>query len=119
MSANKETGFKTADVSFDEFRRGLPAGVYRVVVNPERAQKYVQYRLWIKILMLPVIGIGVALSFSGYSWAGLPLVAFGIFFPRMIKKKAPEILLHLALRDQKIYREAIEYEILEVRAQSQ
>lgn len=118
MSNTDQTEYETIDVSHEEFRRGLPYGRYRVVVNPTLAQKYVQYRLWIKRLMLPVIGIGVALGFSGYLWAGLPLVLIGMLAPRLIRKKAPELLLHLATRDKDIYREAIEYEILEVRGRA-
>jgi hypothetical protein len=119
MSENNETEYETIDVPHDEFRQGLPLGRYRVVVNPARAQKYVQHRLWIKILILPVIGIGIALGMSGYFWAGLPLVVIGFLAPRLIRKKAAEFLLHLATRDKDIYREAIEYEILEVRGRGQ
>ena len=71
------------------------------------------------MLLLPVLGIGIALGISGYLWVGLPMVLVGVMAPRMIRKRAPELLLHLATRDRDIYREAIEYEILEVRARVQ
>ena len=119
MNDTNEARFETVNVSHEEFRTGLPAGRFRVIVNPALAPKYVQHRLWIKILLLPVLGIGVALGISGYLWAGLVLVLIGVLAPRMIKKRAPELLLHLATRDKDIYREAIEYEILEVRARVQ
>lgn len=116
MNDNSEALFETVNVSYEEFRAGLPVGRYRVIVNPTLAPKYVQHRLWIKILLLPILGLGVALGISGYIWAGLGLVLVGVLAPRMIKKRAPELLLHLATRDKNIYREAIDYEILEVRA---
>ena len=116
MNDNDDTRFETVNVSHEEFRAGLPAGRFRVIVNPALAPKYVQHRLWIKMLLLPVLGIGVALGISGYIWAGLALVLVGILAPRIIRKRAPELLLHLATRDKDIYREAIDYEILEVRA---
>ncbi|MEY4426643.1 MAG: hypothetical protein RL535_941, partial [Pseudomonadota bacterium] len=50
-----------------------------------------------------------------YTWLGLALVLLGLLVPRSIKKQAPKILLHLAQNDAKIYQEAIDYEILEVR----
>lgn len=117
MSEHEESQFKTADVSHDDFRRGLPHGHYRVVINPDLAPKYVQHRLAIRMLMLPVLGIGVALGLSGYIWAGLILVTIGFLGPRLIRRHAARLLLHLASQNQDIYREAIHYEILEVRAQ--
>ena len=105
----------TLEVSHQEFRSGLPAGRFRLVVNPDKARKYVRHRLLLTFLALPVIGIGAALALSGYTWSGLALVAAGVLAHRIIGAQAPRILLHLALHDARIYREAIDYEILEVR----
>jgi hypothetical protein len=102
-------------IPHQEFKTGLPRGRFRVIVNPERAQKYIKHKLFVVGIALPIIGIGAALALSGYPWAGLPLVLIGILLPRYIKKQAPQILLHLAQNDAKTYQEAIEYEILEVR----
>jgi hypothetical protein len=102
-------------VPHSEFRAGLPVGRFRVIVNPERAQKYVKHRLFVVGIALPLLGIGAALALSGYVWAGLPLVALGGLLPRVVKAHAPKILLHLAQQDAKTYQEAIDFEILEVR----
>ncbi len=102
-------------IPHQEFKTGLPRGRFRVIVNPERAQKYIKHKLFVVGIALPMIGIGAALALSGYPWAGLPLVLIGILLPRYIKKQAPKILLYLAQNDTKTYQEAIEYEILEVR----
>jgi hypothetical protein len=102
-------------VPHPEFRAGLPAGRLRVVVNPERAQKYVKHRLFVVGIALPLMGIGAALALSGYWWAGLPMVLAGFALPRVVKAHGPKILLHLALQDAKTYQEAIDFEILEVR----
>ncbi len=102
-------------VSHQEFRAGLPAGRFRLIVNPERAQKYVKHRLFVVGISLPLVGIGTALSLWGYPWVGIPVVIVGALLHRVIKAHAAKILLHLALHDAKTYLEAIEYEILEVR----
>jgi hypothetical protein len=102
-------------VSHAEFRSGVPAGRYHLIVNPERAQKYVKHRLFVAGISLPLLGIGAALAISGYLWAGLPMVLIGFVLPRIIKAHAPKILLHLAMNDEKTYFEAMDYEILEVR----
>ncbi len=102
-------------VPFTEFRAGLPVGHFRVIVNPERAQKYIKHRLFIVGIAMPLLGIGAALAISGYVWVGLPMVVLGLVLPRVVKAHAPKILLHLAQQDAKTYQEAIDFEILEVR----
>ena len=62
-----------------------------------------------------MLGIGTALSLSGYPWVGLPMIIIGALMHRVIKAHAPKILLHLALHDAKTYHEALDHEILEVR----
>lgn len=112
MSAENDAAL---NVSHAAFKSGLPAGRFKVIVNPERAQKYVKHRLFVIGFALPLLGIGAALALSGFFWAGLPMVALGLLLPRIIKAQAAKILLHLALQDEKTYDEAREYEILEVR----
>jgi hypothetical protein len=121
MPDNAQTTHPSTDpaaaiyVPFTEFRAGLPVGRFRVIVNPERAQKYVKHRLFIVGIALPLLGLGAALALSGYVWAGLPMVAIGALLPRVIKAHAPKILLHLAGQDAKTYQESIDFEIMEVR----
>jgi len=106
---------ETVEVSHQEFRTGLPAGRFRIVVDPAKARKYVRHRLLLTFIALPFVGIGAALALSGYPWAGLALVVIGVAGHRLIGAQAPKILLHLALHDERIYRDAINFEILEVR----
>ena len=110
-----DDGAEALYVPFDEFRAGLPAGRFRVIVNPERARKYVKHRLMLTALILPVIGTGIGMAWYGYPWLGLALVLAGIAAHRLVAHQAPKILLHMASQDPRIYREAIDFEILEVR----
>lgn len=103
------------EFTHQEFRSGLPAGRFRVIVNPDKARKYVKHRLLLTFIILPVIAIGAALALSGYTWAGLVLVVLGVVGHRLIGRQAGKILLHLALSDPRVYRDAIDYEIMEVR----
>ncbi len=114
-----DSAFVTAEVAHADFVQGLPVGRYRVVVNPERARVYMQGRLLVKLVCLPILGLGAALAIAGQVLWAIPAVAFGLLFPRILRKRAPEMLLHLAQRDAGVYREAIEQEILEVRARDQ
>lgn len=114
MSADAEEELGVL-VPHAEFRTGLPAGRFRVIVNPDRARKYVKHRLLLTALVLPVIGTGIGMAFFDYRWLGLGLVLAGIAAHRLVSHQAPRILLHMATEDARIYHEAIEFEILEVR----
>ena len=107
--------FAPPHVTHEEFRAGLPAGRFRLIVNPERAQKYVKHRLFVVGISLPLLGIGTAFALSGYLWLGIPMMIVGALLHRVVKAHAAKILVHLALDDPKTYLEEIEYEILEVR----
>ncbi len=102
-------------VPYEEFRTGLPAGRFRLIVNPERARKYVKHRLMLTALILPIIGTGIGMAYFGYPWLGLGLVLFGVGAHRIVAHQAAKILLYMATHDARIYREAIDFEIMEVR----
>ncbi len=106
---------RQVEVSHEAFCAGLPAGRFSLIVNPEKAQKYIKHRLFVVGIALPIIGLGTALSWSGYSWVGLPLIAIGFLLPRVVKAHAPKILLFLAQRELRTYRDALEFEIMEIR----
>ena len=102
-------------VPHEEFRTGLPAGRFRVIVNPDRARKYVKHRLMLTALILPIIGTGIGMAYFGYPWLGLALVLLGVGAHRLVAHQAPKILLYMVTNDVRIYRDAIDFEILEVR----
>ncbi len=114
MSDFSEDG-QTVMVSHQEFKDGLPAGQFRVIVNPERARKYVKHRLLLTALVLPIIGSGIGMAYFGHPLIGLALVLVGVGAHRLVAHQAPKILLHMAAQDARIYYEAIDFEILEVR----
>ena len=103
------------EVSHADFCRGLPAGHYRLIVNPVKARKYVRQRLFIVAISMPMSAIGVLLALSGSTWGGLGLVLVSFVLNRGVSAHAAKILLHLAQRDARAYRDAIDQEILEVR----
>ncbi|WP_222623139.1 hypothetical protein [Ramlibacter cellulosilyticus] len=102
-------------VAHEEFRSGLPAGRFRVVVDPKLARRYVAQRLLLLVIVMPVIGVGIALALTGSTWAGAVLVALGVLLNRVVMWQAPRILLHLALRDAKVYEHVTQNGVMEVR----
>lgn len=101
--------------SFEDFRDGLPAGRFHVVVDPARAARFVGQRVHATALAIAVIGTGVACAVGGYPWPGAVLVALGVLFRRLVKAQAGRILLHLATQQPAVYYEATTQGVMEVR----
>lgn len=102
-------------VPHEEFKIGLPVGRFRLIVNPNKAYRYVRHRLYLNGISIPLLGTGVALGLVGYLIPGTIFCVIGFGLRWFVKREAPKILLHLVQKDAKVYYEAIEYEIMEVR----
>ena len=102
-------------VPYEDFKAGLPIGRFRLIVNPQRAYKYVRHRLYLNGISIPLLGTGVALGLTGYLIPGTICCLLGFGMRWFVKKEAPKILLHLIQNDAKVYYESIEFEIMEVR----
>ncbi|MEN9537780.1 MAG: hypothetical protein RLZZ126_15 [Pseudomonadota bacterium] len=101
-------------VPHPEFVRGAPAGHFKFVVNPQVARVYVRQRLWILPICISLAGIGMALALTQRPWWGLGLVAGAVLLNRLVRLQAPQILLHLALSDERVYWQAQQLGALEV-----
>lgn len=101
-------------VPFEEFRNGLPHGRFSVIVNPALARPFVAYRLHATALALALIGPGIGAALYGYLVVGALLVGAGSLLRWSVKKRAPQILLHLATRIPSLYEQATEHGVMEV-----
>ncbi|MFN7086283.1 MAG: hypothetical protein ACK4N4_06625 [Burkholderiales bacterium] len=97
-----------------EFVAAYSKGRLKVEIDPREAARYVSARLLLPLVMMPVVGLGVALALTGWVWTGLAIIAAGIVVPRLIKRSAPHFVLTQALQDEKIYREVTQAEILRI-----
>jgi hypothetical protein len=113
--AANDDGAYAEYIAHEEFRAGLPAGRFRVVVDPKLARRYVAQRLLLLVVVMPVIGVGIALVLTGRTWPGALLVAAGVLLHRVVRWQAPKILLHMALRDAAVYEFATHNGLMEVR----
>lgn len=102
-------------VAHEEFRAGLPAGRFRVVVDPKLARRYVAQRLMLLVVLMPLIGAGIALVLTGRTWLGIALVAGGVVLNRVVRWQAPKLLLQMATRDRAVYEYATQHGLMEVR----
>lgn len=97
-----------------EFLRAYTAGEIRVEVDPAGAARFLSARLLLPLVMLPVLGGGVALALIGWIWTGLAVLAAGIAAPRLIKRSAPHFVLTQALQDERTYHELTQSNVLRI-----
>jgi len=89
----------------NEFVAAYHSGRITVNFEPKSAARFLSARMLLPLMMLPVLGIGVALALIGWLWTGLAVIALGIIVPRLIKRSAPHFLLTHALQDAALYEE--------------
>jgi hypothetical protein len=113
--ADTATGEFAEYVPHEEFRSGLAAGRLRIVVDPKLARRYVAQRLMLMMVLMPVIGVGIALVLTGSTWIGGLLVFAGVALNRVLMWQAPKILLQMATRDASVYEAVTQQGVMEVR----
>jgi hypothetical protein len=86
-----------------EFTAAHSHGEIRIGIDPQAAARYLSARLLLPFVMMPVLGIGVALALTGWIFTGLAVIAAGILAPRLIKRAAPHFILTQALQDPAVY----------------
>ena len=97
-----------------EFVAAYAGGRVKVAIDQAAASKYLSARLLLPLMMMPVVGIGIALALTGRIWTGLAIIAAGIIVPRLIKRSAPHFVLTQALQDERIYGEVTRTGILQI-----
>ena len=97
-----------------EFVAAHARGEIKIEIDPQAAQRFLSARLLLPLVMMPVLGVGVALAFIGWIYTGLAVIALGIIVPRLIKRSAPQFLVQDALKDAAVYEELIRQNILQV-----
>ena len=102
-------------IPYAEFCRGLPAGHFKLIVNPKLARIFIRQRLMLMPMSLTIAGVGIALALTGQPWWGLGLVVAAVLLNRLIRHQAPKIAVQLATSSEPTYHELTAKGILEVR----
>ena len=90
-----------------EFVDAYRSGSIQVDIDRAAAARYVSARLLLPLVMLPVLGIGVALALTGSLWAGFGIIAAGTLVPIIIKRSAPHFVITHALEDESFYNDIV------------
>jgi hypothetical protein len=97
-----------------EFVAAYHRGEIKVEVDPRGAARFLSARLLLPLVMMPILGIGVAAALVGWFFSGLAIIALGIMAPQLIKRAAPHFLLQQALQDTVVYDELKQANVLRV-----
>ena len=97
-----------------EFVEAYRAGAIQVHIDRTAAARFVSARLLLPLVMLPVLGVGVALALTGRIWTGLSIIAVATMAPMLIKRSAPHFVITQALQDRAFYDDAVESKLLRI-----
>ena len=101
-----------------EFVQEYAAGRIRVEIDPRDAARFMSARLLLPFVVLPILGIGVALALVGWIWTGLALIGLAVAARWLIKRGAVHFVLTQSLADAELYRAALEQQVLRIRKAS-
>jgi hypothetical protein len=102
-------------VTHAEFVQAYRSRSIHIDIDRAAAARYLSARLLLPLVMLPVLGIGVALALSGWLWTGFATIAAATIAPIAIKRSAPHFVITQALADEKFYEDVVDTGLLAVR----
>ena len=97
-----------------EFVAAYGAGRLRVRINRDAAARFVSGRAMLPLVLLPILGLGVALALVGHLVAGVVvfIAALGLRF--LVKRSSDGFLVWRALRDPDFYQQVLAAGVLAV-----
>ena len=90
-------------MTHEDFVAAYQAGRIRVNVDREAAARFVSGRAMLPLVLLPILGLGVALALVGYIVTGLLIFLAAIGLRFLVRRSSDGFLLWRALRDARFY----------------
>lgn len=94
-------------MTHQEFVAAYQQGRLRVRIDREAAARFVSGRAMLPLVLLPILGLGVALAVVGYVWAGISVFLLALLIRFLVKRSAEGFLLWRALRDAEFYQQVL------------
>jgi hypothetical protein len=101
-------------VTHQEFVAAYEAGRVRVSVDRDAATRFVAGRAMLPLVLLPILGLGVALAIVGYVVAGTLIFLAALLLRFLVKRSSEGFLLWRALRDAEFYRQVVAAQVLKI-----
>jgi hypothetical protein len=90
-----------------EFLAAYRDGRVRVGIDRKAAARFVSARVLLPLVLLPVLGLGVALALVGHFIIGAIVFLLGIGFRYAVRTTSQGFVLQHALRNADFYRDAL------------
>jgi hypothetical protein len=90
-----------------EFIAAYREGRLQVQVDKSAAARMVSARLLLPFVLLPVMGLGVALALVGHFIVGALIFLAALSLRFAVRRSAPGFVLQRALADERFYAEAL------------
>jgi hypothetical protein len=94
-------------VTHAEFVAAVRGGSPRVSVDATSAAQQLSARLMLPFVLLPVMGLGVALAIAGHWIVGGSIFAAALALRYAVRRSAGGFVLQRALADERFYAEAL------------
>jgi hypothetical protein len=101
-------------LTHEEFVAAYQQGRVRVRIDREAAARFVSGRAMLPLVMLPILGLGVALALVGYVIAGLGVFIAALVLRFLVKRSSDGFLLWRALRDAEFYKQVLAAQVLKI-----
>jgi len=101
-------------VTHEEFVAAYRAGRIRVKVERAAAARFVAGRALLPLVVLPFLGLGVALALVGYVVAGTIVFLAALLLRFAVRRSSDGFIVWRALRDPEFYRQAAAAQALTV-----
>jgi hypothetical protein len=101
-------------MTHEEFVSGYEQGRLRVQIDREAAARFVAGRAMLPLVLLPLLGLGVALALVGYTIAGVAIFLAALLLRFLVKRSSDGFLLWRALRDEQFYRQVLAAQVLRI-----
>ena len=101
-------------MTHEEFVAAYRQGRLRVQIDREAAARFVAGRAMLPLVLLPILGLGVALAMVGYVWSGVAVFLVALLIRFLVKRSSEGFLLWRALRDPEFYRQVLAARVLRI-----
>ena len=101
-------------VTHQEFVAAYEAGRIRVSVNREAASRFIAGRAMLPLVLLPLLGLGVALALAGYIITGTLIFLAALLVRFLVRRSSGGFIIWRALQDAEFYRQACAAQVLAV-----
>jgi len=95
-----------------EFVAAYHDGRLRARVERDAARRFVSARVLLPVVLLPVLGLSVAIALLGHYIAGGALFVVALAARYLVRATAEGFVLQRALHDERFYRDALEARVL-------